>query len=283
MLGSPPTSASFHPRPVAAGDAPLAAAPTGTALGAAAYSIAAGARRTASPSVRETIHVEAHDAGERLRALYERSLERDCGAVVQIAREPKEIAEALRLVHDIYVDEGYMEPHPLGLRVLLPYHALPSTFVLAARRNGAIVATLSLILDSPAGLPIDALYPEALSRLRDSGRRVAECSSFAIDRGERNRAIAMRLMRGAFRVCFAERQHDLVAVVNPKHDSFYRHVCGMERIGCERSYDEVRGAPAVGLRLDLEAAPEILRLFSAGSPDQRNLFLFIFDGSDGPA
>jgi N-acyl-L-homoserine lactone synthetase len=169
------------------------------------------------------------------------------------------------------------------MRVLLPYHALPSTVILAVRRQAAVVATLSLILDSSVGLPIDGLYPEALRSLRTAGRRVAECSNFAIDRRERDRAIAMRLMRAAFQVCFAEGHNELVAVVNPKHDSFYRNVWGMERIGPERSYGEVRGAAAVGLRLNLEAFPEVLRFFSAGSSNGRNLFLFMFDGSCRPS
>ena len=45
--------------------------------------------------------------------------------VVKLAETKHEVAAALGLLHDTYVREGYMKPHPSGMRLTI-YHALPS-------------------------------------------------------------------------------------------------------------------------------------------------------------
>src|SRR5215472_9347224 len=173
-MSSRPPPAPKPDRTVAAGTAVQTAVSTGTALPIPhprAARASRGLSRSASLSalVRETwaatagtICVDADEAAERVRRACLRHLDRGCGAEIGVAVGATETAAALRLAHDVYVREGYMEPHPLGMRILLPYHALKTTMVLVARRRGEIVGTLSLVFDSPVGLPLDELYPAAL-------------------------------------------------------------------------------------------------------------------------
>jgi len=239
------------------------------------------AASTALPAtVSDTICVDADEAAERLRRATLRHLNRGCGAEVGISTSSREIAAALRLVHDVYVGEGYMEPHPLGMRILLPHHALKSTIVVSARREGEVVGTLSLLFDGAVGLPMDELYPEALTRVRRGSRRIVEVGNFAIAKHVRGTAIVMHLMRAAVRLAMAERQDDLVIAVHPKHETFYRTIWLMERFGDVAPYPEVKGAPAIGLRGDLKNAPELLLFFYGWLPRDRNLFTFVFDSSE---
>jgi len=231
-------------------------------------------------TVSDTICVDADEAAERLRRATLRHLNRGCGADVGISTSSREIAAALRLVHDVYVSEGYMEPHPLGMRILLPHHALRSTIVVSARREGEVVGTLSLLFDGAVGLPMDELYPEALTRVRRGSRRIVEVGNFAIAKHVRGTAIVMHLMRAAVRLAMAERQDDLVIAVHPKHETFYRTIWLMERFGDVAPYPEVKGAPAIGLRGDLKNAPELLLFFYGWLPRDRNLFTFVFDSSE---
>lgn len=222
-------------------------------------------------------------AGERLRQLHARHLDQSSEAKIRRALTPAEVVGALRLVHDVYVEEGYMEPHPLGMRVLLPYHALPGTTVFVAEKGNEIVGTVSLIADGPARLPIDELYPAFVDRLRRGKRRVAECSSLAVTAPFRGGLVVMHLIRGLLRWGMRSGLDDLLMAVHPKHEPFYRHVLLFELLGGRRCYGDVNGAPAIGLHLDLKAAPEIWQLFYGPLAPERNLYRFLCDPPRGTA
>jgi hypothetical protein len=78
----------------------------------------------------------------------------------------------------------------------------------------------------------------------------------------------------------AEKQDDLVIAVHPKHEVFYRTIWLMERFGEVAPYPEVKGAPAIGLRGDLNNSPELLLFFYGWLPRDRNLFTFVFDSAE---
>jgi hypothetical protein len=160
---------------------------------------------------------------------------------------------ASRLVHDRYVERGYMKPHPSGTRVGR-HQGLGSTRVFVARDAGRVVATVSLVEDSPHGLPCDALYRDELAPMRARRERLAEVSALAVaDDVSRE---GSRTVRALFQVVALyavrlARLDALVVTVNPRHTAFYERRVGFERFGPVRSYDAVDGAPAVPLRLAL--------------------------------
>jgi hypothetical protein len=120
-----------------------------------------------------------------------------------------------------------------------------------------VVATVSLVEDSPHGLPCDALYRDELRAPRAMGQRLAEVSALAVaDETSREgfrtvRALVQVVALYAVRIA---RLDALVITVNPRHSAFYERRLGFERFGPVRSYDAVNGAPAVPLRLDLRRA-----------------------------
>jgi hypothetical protein len=172
---------------------------------------------------------------------------------VRLARDGNELRAAFSLVHDRYVERGYMRPTPSGHRVVL-HHALPTTDLFVAKVTGRVVATATLIRDSVLGLPADALYGDDLDPLRTAGRRIAEVSALAAAAGT-SRGVVLRLV--ALIAVYAARLgrvDDLFVTVNPRHVAFYERVIGFRRAGEVRPYDAVNGAPAAGLRLDLVGA-----------------------------
>ncbi|WP_025322406.1 N-acyl amino acid synthase FeeM domain-containing protein [Deferrisoma camini] len=187
---------------------------------------------------------------------------------VKVAEEAAEFETAFRLVHDVYVDMGYAEPHPSGLRATL-HQLVPSTLVFLAREETLILGTVSLIFDDPGGmgLPMSALYQEELDRFREQGLRLAEVSALAVDSQYRWLLIDEEgKRRGLFwllhqAVLYYARQKEvdhLVITVNPRHVPFYERLYLFERFGEVKPYDSVRGAPAVPLQLDLNRLPERL-------------------------
>ena len=64
--------------------------------------------------------------------------------MLKIADTKEELEACFTLLHDAYVDSGFMKPDPSGMRVTI-YHALPTTTTLCAKYDGQVVGTLSLI------------------------------------------------------------------------------------------------------------------------------------------
>lgn len=170
-----------------------------------------------------------------------------------LATTRAELDAASRLVHACYVRRGYASPSAGG-RHVSPHLAMPSTAVFVARAAGAVVATVSLILDSELQLPCDALWGAELLAFRATGRRLAEVSALAV--AEAWRGACLAALRGLVRgvgVYGRElaRLDDLCIAVHPRHAPFYEGRLHFRRFGGLEAYDAVNGAPAVGLRLDL--------------------------------
>jgi hypothetical protein len=172
-------------------------------------------------------------------------------ATLAVTRD--DIDQADRLVHDAYVARGLRD-------AVVQRHATRprGAVVFVARIAGAVGATLSLVRDSRRGLPADALYRSELAALRAGGRRLAEVGALAVDR--RWRGAALGLMRPLVQLLGVYARDvggvdELCIAVHPRHAPFYERNFGFTRFGAEKAYGAVRGAPAVGLRLDLHRPP----------------------------
>jgi hypothetical protein len=195
-----------------------------------------------------------------------------------LACDTASLDAAFRLTHDQYVGRGYMAPHASGRRLSL-YHALPTTKVFVARVAGHVVGTISLVEDSPLGLPMEELYADEVNRLREQRRRVSEVSALAMDPGSitHGTIAVLGLIRMAeLYAAEVARLDDVCISVNPRHVGFYRKFLGFELIGPRRSYHRVNGAPAEALRLDLGEVRHLIRELHAGvrPASKRAAFMF---------
>ena len=78
--------------------------------------------------------------------------------VLKLAETREELEACFAVLHDAYVDSGFMKPDPSGMRVTI-YHALPTTSILCAKYDGEVVGTISLIRESALGVPLQASQP----------------------------------------------------------------------------------------------------------------------------
>ncbi|MBA4387705.1 MAG: hypothetical protein C0404_06970 [Verrucomicrobia bacterium] len=177
---------------------------------------------------------------------------------VRLANTLDERKRAWRMVHRRYLAEGYAGPDGDGLWCSL-FDALPQTTTVLVTRNGADIATVSLVFDSDYGLPADTLYKDELDTMRQNGRRLCEISSLASE--ETDRRSAVEVLNHMFKIiyllaCRLADATDFIITVNPHHVAFYERKLLFQRIGEVRSYGKVNGAPAVLLQFNLETAPE---------------------------
>lgn len=194
---------------------------------------------------------------------------------IKIADTEEELASAYKLLHDSYVASGFMNPDPTGMRVL-PQHLLPQTTTIVAKWDGEVIGTLSLIRDNPFGLPLEKVFN--VEDRRQNGRRLAEVSSLAVDpkyRGQVSSALfpLFRFVYQYARDCFGI--HEFVIAVNPSMVDLYLGFMCFERLKSKaKSYDFVKGAPAVGLNLNFETFPERMKIIFDNMPVSRNFYKY---------
>jgi hypothetical protein len=184
----------------------------------------------------------------------------------KIAATRDERASAFGLTYQAYTRVGLCPTNPLRMRVT-PYQLLPTSDVFFARLDGEMICTLSLIVDSNLGLPMEVIYPHEVDDLRREGGTLAEVSCLADRRRDPGRYFPVfvelcRLMVQSARFRGVDR---LLAAVHPRHARFYRRYMAFDPIGDVRKYPSVCNKLAEALCLDFARVdrerPENYELF----------------------
>ncbi|MDP3537338.1 MAG: GNAT family N-acetyltransferase [Azonexus sp.] len=196
--------------------------------------------------------------------------------VLKIADTQEELEACFSLLHDAYVDSGFMQPDPSGMRVTI-YHALPTTTTLCAKWNDEVVGTISLIRESAFGFPLQKIFD--LSEVRLKGGNLAEVSALAVHPKFRKTggAILFPLMKFMYEYAteYFDTRHLLIAV-NPNRIEMYESLLFFERLTANvvESYDFANGAPAVGAAIDLQSAPVVMARAYSNKPPRKNLLAY---------
>jgi len=204
--------------------------------------------------------------------------------VLKIAETKEELEACFQILHDAYVESGFMKPDPSGMRVTI-YHALPTTTTLCAKCDGEVVGTISLVRESALGLPLQRIFD--LTAVREKGGNIAEVSALAVHPKFRRtgHSVSFPLMKFMVSYCttFFDTRHIVIAV-NPAHIKMYESILLFTRLteNVVESYDFVNGAPAVGATLDLKEAPEVFRKHYSSKAPSRNLHEYFFTPSKVP-
>lgn len=195
---------------------------------------------------------------------------------LKIAETKEELEACFAVLHDAYVDSGFMKPDPSGMRVTI-YHALPTTTTLCATYDGQVVGTISLIRESALGVPLQRIFD--LNSVREKEGYIAEVSALAVHRKFRKTggSILFPLMKFMYEYCttFFDTRH-LVIAVNPSHIEMYESLLFFKRLpeNMVESYDFVNGAPAIGATLDLKEALDVFKKHYSSKPPRRNLHAY---------
>ena len=179
---------------------------------------------------------------------------------VRPATSPDELEEAYRLVYLSFVQREYIKEDPSQVRLSL-FNAFPETVTFVAKLRDRVIATVTLVPDTPVGLPMDEIYHYEVQALRDQGRRLAEVTMLADRRHEMRRAlpVVMLLMKRLFDYAtLVLKANDLCITINPRHETYYRRFLVFEQLGGLKSYPSVRNNPALAERHNLDKTREAL-------------------------
>ncbi|MFN8121809.1 MAG: hypothetical protein U0237_05210 [Thermoleophilia bacterium] len=167
------------------------------------------------------------------------------GLTVTLSDQLAEIDAAMVLVHDGFVESGFMDPEPSGRRVI-PHYLTPGTFFALAHLDGVPIGAMSVIPEGPWGLPSAHTFGEEMAAAGELGPLV-EVGSLVVAAEHRalTRQVFMHQVAAVIRVLHARGDDPVPFVtVAPEQERFYTALFGLERYGAERP---LYGVPAVGL------------------------------------
>ncbi len=127
-------------------------------------------------------------------------------------------------------------------------------------KNGATIGTMSLVLDSPIGLPMDKIFGEELAPLRASGRKVAEVGALCVAAHHRGLGVAFLLNKLMWMTATQRLGiRSLAIAVHPKAACLYHATLRFSKLGSTKRYPGLeKSALAVALHLDLDQAEAVL-------------------------
>ena len=187
-----------------------------------------------------------------------------------LADSPKRRTLVNQLIKSMYSWRGYHTEH-----------AVPSThnanrLMFEASIKQKPVGTLTVGLDSQAGMLVDTLYEQEIGRFRMKNSKLCELSKLAIDPLHSSRELLASLVNLAYIYArVLNNVDDAFIEVNPRHAGFYKRMLGFRQIGEKRTCQRV-DAPAVLMHLELDHMEEQIS-YLAGSHEpakERSLYAY---------
>jgi len=174
------------------------------------------------------------------------------------------------LLNRMYSWRGYGSDHQLS--------AGPNCVTFTATSDEDVIGTLTLSVDSPAGLAVDRTFKDQIDLFRGApGARLCELTKFAFDTSGPARPRLAALFHIIF--IYGSMHYDctdLFIEVNPRHRRFYEIMLGFKAVGEPRTNTSVN-APAHLMWLNVA---DIRRLIDehAGRPNaaERSLYPHFF-------
>lgn len=162
-----------------------------------------------------------------------------------------ERCHAWNIVYLRYIESRFIKPHPSAL-FFSALDLLPSTVCMIARSETDIAGTMSLAVNSTAGLPGGISYEGDLRRLGIDGRVVGEMTKLAVSSLTGNSTIATSLMASLIYWSWFNHIDDVVCVVHPRHGRAWTSIFGWRPVGDTKLHPGVNDQPGVLMHLDLK-------------------------------
>jgi hypothetical protein len=174
----------------------------------------------------------------------------------KVASTLSEVLDAWCVVYKQYLAASLIGPNEFSI-FTFPEYLNNSTAVILGSKMNHTVCTVSAVLDSERGLPLDNYYRKELDGLRKQNKHLIEIGLLADARKENSFSNIVDLMAGIARFGVYSNHHDYVIGVHPRRINFFKQTFGFETLGEVKDYSKLKTAPVVLLHAcgkDLETA-----------------------------
>ncbi|MBB4861107.1 hypothetical protein HNO88_004461 [Novosphingobium chloroacetimidivorans] len=184
---------------------------------------------------------------------------------LSIAQNAEDRLEAESLLNRRYEWRGYGSDHKVGGS---PYQ---TTFL--AHLGPNLAGTITLGVDTPAGLAVDSLFKAEIDEYRKvPGAKVCELTRFAFEKCDRRDSNS--LLACLFHAVFlygidSHEGTDLFIEVNPRHCRFYEAMLGFEPIS-ELRMNPTVDAPSQLMWMNVSEIAAQIQAFRSAKPTRKN-------------
>ncbi len=181
---------------------------------------------------------------------------------VRLAQNIEEMKSAFSLVYDEYRKRGYCMESPSRMHYTC-FSFLPNSRLFILKEKGNLIGTVSLIPDSPCGLPMESVFPSVVQRFRKPSRKISEVGLLALhtdafQKGSFSLANFRKLKAAfyLFKTMFdyargAAGITDFLIAVHPKHEKLYRTLQFQVLGPAVESYPGACSKPALPMHFDV--------------------------------
>ena len=200
--------------------------------------------------------------------------ERQDSLTIRLADCDGQRSRANMLLNRMYSWRGYGSGHKLP--------TAPNCVTFTASSGDDVIGTLTLSVDSAAGLGADRTFADVIDRFRGApGAKLCELTRFAFDTSSPARPRLAALFHIIF--IYGSMHYDctdLFIEVNPRHSRFYEVMLGFTRVGTPRTNAAV-DAPAQLMWLNVgDIRRQIDKHAGKASGSGRSLYAHFFSAKD---
>lgn len=188
-----------------------------------------------------------------IRSRFEVSYDLDPEIIFKQATTKDEIEQALNLVYESYIDLNYIDANADQLH-LTKYLTLPTTAILVIKLKEEVIGTMSIVLDSSLGLPVETTWD--IGEYKKNGMNIAEISALTIGKNIKNHKGSLLLPLSKFMTSFCTDILKVDAIVIAtiyEVEPFYTDLLLFTKIPDSRGqkHDLVKGTKATCCILEL--------------------------------
>jgi len=169
--------------------------------------------------------------------------------ILKVATTFKEIMEGWRLVYLQYLKSALIKMNPFSV-FTYPEYISRNSAVILSQVDGKSICSVSAVLDSKNGLPLDACFPEELNRLRGENKKLIEIGLLANLAEKASPFYLIALLSSIARFGVYSNFHDYVIGVHPRRAKFFKELFGFHQVGSPRAYHQLREAKVILLHAD---------------------------------
>ena len=165
---------------------------------------------------------------------------------LKVAKSLDEIIEGWRLVYHQYVAAMLIEVNPFSI-FTFPEYISRNVAVILGETDEKSTCTISAVLDSKQGLPLDNYFKKELDVLRSEKKKLIEIGLLASTSESEmgNPFQTIELLSSVARFGAFSNYHDYVIGVHPRRAEFFKKIFGFNSIGESKVYHRLRKAEVI--------------------------------------
>ncbi len=193
--------------------------------------------------------------------------------IFKLAETKEEIFEALNLIQVNY-KRLKMTKDNYDFRIT-KFNFLATTSTFIAKSGDEIIGTVSLVLDTNLGLPIDHFIDITEFRKRN---KIAEFTGLTVKEEWRSKStgisLPLALMALDYGIKILKADY-LFLTVRKSVSPFYEDICGFKKFGKDRKHDKMQNLKSSALYVDTSNIMEDLKCFYKKKPLHKNMHLLL--------